>query len=252
MSLFKLIWKIQSSPLMNQPRQLGFTFRSLVAREQAFWFMYQPYIWWTQMKRKERGVNPNEAVIHPDTELVIDGFQGSANSFATAAFQLSQTQPVKLANHLHSPVQIIQAIEQEIPVLLTIREPVGTMVSLTSRWPHVSVSQGLRSYISFYTKLKPYAPHYVVSTFEQTTQHIDRVVQTVNAKFNTNFDMVDVTEANSLLSPKSYAPEELARREPLKEKKRKELAAAKNAPLLEQANALYQTFEALAQQTVKR
>ena len=181
---------------------------------------------------------------------MIDGFQGSANSFATEAFKQSQTQYVKLAHHLHSPAQIIKAIEKDIPVLLTIREPEGTVLSLTSRWPYITVTQGLQSYIGFYAKLQDYAPHYVISTFKQTTQHLDCVVQKVNAKFGTHFDVVDVDIADAELKAK-HSPESEVRRRALKQEKRKELAIEKNTFLLAQANELYQTFEGKAQHTVK-
>jgi hypothetical protein len=145
---------------------------------------------------------------------------------------------------------IIQAIEQGIPVLLTIREPSDTVISLTSRWPHVSANQALKGYIGFYTKLKPYAPYYVVSTFEQTTQHLDRVVQVVNAKFSTNFDLADSVTMNEESRAKARNPEQ-ARRDALKQEKMKELTSTKNTQLLAKANDLYQTFEAFAQQTMK-
>ncbi|PSO82370.1 MAG: hypothetical protein BRC44_02650 [Cyanobacteria bacterium QS_4_48_99] len=248
--MFETIWKIQSSSLMSLPRQLSFSFRSLVAREPALWILYQPYLWWGQMKRKTYYGDVEEGIVTPDTELVIDGFQGSANSFAVAEFKRSQTRHVKLLHHRHAPVAIIRAIEQGIPVLLTIREPLDTVISLTSRWPHVSANQALKSYIGFYTKLKPYAPYYVVSTFEQTTQHLDRVVQVVNAKFSTNFDLVDSATVNEESRVKARNPEK-ARRDALKQDKMKELAAAKNAQLLAKANELYRTFEAFAQQTMK-
>ena len=248
--MFKLIWKIQSSSLMHKPRQLSFSFHSLVSREPALWFLHQPYIWWTQMKRRAIGYDPQASVVSADKELVIDGFQSSASSFAVAAFNQSQTRSVKLAHHLHSPAQIIKAIRLQIPILLTIREPEAAIVSLNSRWSHLSVTQGLKSYISFYSKLSPYASDCVISTFEQTTQHLDQVVQAVNAKFGTHFDLVDVAKANATHKPQ-FSPELAAKRKALKQENRQELAAAKNAKLLAQAKVLYREFEELAQQSVK-
>lgn len=232
---------------MNQPRRLSFSFHSLVAREPAYWFLYQPYLWWAQIKRKEYDERPDECMVYPDTELIIDGFQGSANSFATDAFKESQTSYVKLAHHLHSPAHIIVGINQKVPVWLTIREPAATVISLTSRWSHISVSQGLQSYIGFYRKLYPYASNYVVSTFEQTTQHGDRIVEIINARFDTNFDSIDVNKVNEKLKFKHSNPEELAQRKPIKEAKKKELVSEKNVRLLAQANEIYRAFEEIAQ-----
>ena len=43
------------------------------------------------------------------TELVIEAFPRSANTFATVAFQLSQPAPVRVAHHLHAPAQVTEA-----------------------------------------------------------------------------------------------------------------------------------------------
>jgi len=145
--------------MINQLKKISFSFRSLVAREPTLWVLYRPYIWWAQIKQYTAGADPKECIIRSDTELVIDGFQGSANSFFTQAFKASQTHPVTLAHHMHSPAQIIQAVEQNIPIILTIRDPVGSVISLTRRWPYITVTQGLSSYIAFYTKVSRYLLH---------------------------------------------------------------------------------------------
>ena len=248
MNTFQFIREIQQTSLMNLPRRLSFSFRSLVAREPNYWFLYQFYIWWGQMKKKAINASPEERIVSPSTELVIDGFQGSANSFATAAFKFAQTKEVKLAHHLHSPAQIIQAIEQNIPVLLTIREPEGTVLSLTSRWPHISVSQALRSYIAFYRKLEPYSEHYVVSNFEQTTQQLDLVVQKINQRFERNFDIIDVEKANKECRPKvSYYSDKVSKRQKLKSLKKKDILLEKNTLLLQEAQALYEKLKRLSE-----
>jgi hypothetical protein len=232
---------------MNFPQKLNFSFRSLVSQDPKFWILYQPYILWGQTKRKAAGDDPNEGLILPDTELVIDGFQGSANSFATLAFLHCQTQPVKLSHHLHSSAQIIQAIQKDIPVLLTIRDPIHTVLSLTSRWLYISVSQGLRSYINFYTKLKPYQYGFIVSPFEETTQHLDQVIHTLNIKFQTNFDPVDIAFVNLECRKKiSDSPERAAQRKLLKEQKQKELLTPQNQTLVSTAQALYRYYEECA------
>lgn len=248
----KLLQEIKHHPLMNQPRQLSYSIRSLAGREPALWPLYHLYFWWDQITWNGVIVHPKEKAIRQDTELVIDGFPGSANSFAFKSFNRSQTRPVKVGHHSHAPAQIIKAIKQGIPVLLTVRAPAGAVVSLTSRWSYISVTQALQIYIGFYTKMRPYASQCVISTFEQTTQHLDQIVQNVNSKFGTHFDVVDVPKAN--VEHKAFKAkldksksQKAARHEALKQEKIKELTAAKNAQLLVKANALYQTFEALAQ-----
>ena len=251
--MFDLIWKIQRSSIMNTIRKLSFSYRSIVSSNPAYWWLYQPYIWWGKMKMKTVGVDSQERVVRPETELVIDGFQGSANSFATQAFKESQTRKVELSHHMHSPTQVVKAIQQGVPTLLTIRDPIGAVLSLTSRWPHLSVTQGLHGYIRFYSQLEPYVDGCVVSNFEQTTHHLDEIIAKVNQKFATNFNLVDVEQANAdykaKIPNKNYEQEINLNRKAIKQKKKAEFAKAENAELLDRAEAIYQKLQANAQDT---
>ncbi len=243
---------IIASSLIDPIRKLNFYCRSIVSQNRKFSLLYTPYMLWDQVKRKASNRDLKEGLLLPDTELVIDGFQGSANSFATVAFKHFQTKPVRLMHHRHAPILIIQAIKQQVPVLLTIREPVGAVMSLTSRWPYVSVTQALKSYIGFYTQLKPYSSHYVVSTFEQTTQHLDQVIHTINMRFGTHFDLVDVERANlECRNRVSDTPDRTAKRQAVKQQKQKELSIQRNQNLLEKATKLYESYEEYAQQNIK-
>lgn len=244
MKLFKIFWDFQRSSAMNFPRNMSFAFRSLVAREKALYFLYYPYIMWGQMKLRAKNRDPKERIIHSKTELVIDGFQGSANSFATEAFIICQTRKVHLAHHLHSPTQIIGGIEKRLPILLTIREPEGAVVSLIRRWPHLSVNQSLKGYIAFYQKLAKYSDFYVVSNFQQTTQSLDLIIEKLNKKFDTNFDLVDTEKANQECREKfAGTPEEVEKNNLIKEKIKAELRSQKNIKLMEQAKEIYAIFE---------
>jgi hypothetical protein len=71
-----------------------------------------------------------EAVVSEATQLVIDGFTRSASTFAVVAFQLAQPRPVRVGHHLHAPGQVIRAERHGVPVLLTLRPPEDTVLSL--------------------------------------------------------------------------------------------------------------------------
>ncbi len=225
----------------KRAKEMLFLFRSLVAREPNFWLLYQPYVLWDQMKIR-KSVPVRERVVLSDTELVIDGFQGSANSFATVTFKKSQSHPVKLAHHMHSPVQVIQAVNRGIPILLTIRDPENTVLSLTSRWPYISVNSGLKSYIAFYAKLQPYLSNCIVSPFDLTIQRMDLVVEALNMKFGTNFELVDISRLNEEVKSKTHSPSEIANRKQTKQGKRLEFSSKENIELLKEANLLYRSY----------
>lgn len=172
--------------LKNHALQAKFEVRTRCAATPWLAPLHQPTIWWTQWKMRGL-IDTRECQVLPDTTFVIDGFQGSGNSYATEAFKSCQAQPIRLAHHLHAPAQIIKAVQQGVPVLVTLRHPSDAVVSLVSRWPYVGLGQGLRAYIRFYEALTPYLDRMVVSPFAMTTGPIDIVFTAVNDTFGCDF-----------------------------------------------------------------
>lgn len=238
MSLYKRIQSILEHPAMNVPRRYSFAFRCLVAREKALWPLYLPYVKWGQLKFENYGADRNERIITDGTELVVDGFQGSANSFAAARFKECQSRPVLFAHHMHSPTQIIQAVQRDIPTVVTIREPVGATVSLLRRWPHISTGPAIDAYRKFYGKLVPHLSRIVVSPFELTTGDLGRVFDKVNTLYATDFDTVVKEEDEKSESD----PDRLAAYRQAKQLKRAEVLSAQHEKRLEEARDVYAKF----------
>ncbi len=134
-----------------------------------------------------------EAVVSEATELVIDGFTRSASTFAVVAFQLAQPRPVRVGHHLHAPGQVIRAAQLGVPVLLTLRPPEDTVLSLVVREPYVTIPQGLRAYARFHRRLLGYMDAMVVSDFAEVTEHLDLAIARVNARFGTAFHLFEPT-----------------------------------------------------------
>jgi hypothetical protein len=128
-----------------------------------------------------------DAVVSEATELVIDGFTRSASTFAVVAFQLAQPRPVRVGHHLHAPGQVIRAAQLGVPVLLTLRPPEDTVLSLVVREPYVTIPQGLCAYARFHERLLGYRDAMVVVDFPEVTEHFDRAIARVNAHFATGF-----------------------------------------------------------------
>lgn len=233
--------------MMNPVRwalQAKFEIRTRCAATPWLAPVHQATIWWTQWKMRHH-IDGRECAVQPDTELVIDGFQGSGNSFATVAFKSCQERPVRLAHHLHAPAQIIKAVQQGTPVLVTLRDPADAVVSLVSRWPYVSLSQGLRAYIRFYTALTRYLDQMVVSPFDQTTGPIDRVFEAVNERFGTDFTIFAPTGKNvaRIRNKTTLASDEEVARRAQKEKFRIAIQASKYEALRRQAYAVYEKWD---------
>jgi len=137
-----------------------------------------------------------QVTVSKDTEIVIEGFPRSANTFAVAAFTFAQGRPVKIARHLHAPAQVIVAVRRGIPCIVLIRNPRDAVLSLLVRAPHISAEQALKDYIRFYRSVAPYRDKFVVGRFEEVTTDFGEVIRRVNARFGTNFRPFEHTDEN--------------------------------------------------------
>ena len=88
----------------------GIAVRARAVRWRAWqrWAGHPSYL---QLARRRKG----RAVVGPDTELVIEGFPRTANTFAVFAFQTAQARPVRVAHHLHAPIQVTVAARRPPP-----------------------------------------------------------------------------------------------------------------------------------------
>ena len=126
-------------------------------------------------------------VLRAETELVIEAFPRSANTFSAVAFQISQPRPVRLAHHLHAPAQIAAAAGRGVPILVPVRHPRDSAISVAIRSPHVSLSEALEAYRRFHEAILPHRDACQVALFEDVTTDFGRVVEALNAKFGTGF-----------------------------------------------------------------
>jgi hypothetical protein len=143
--------------------------------------------------RRRRRAEP----LTSETELVVEGFPRSGNTFAVASFGTAQTRPVKLARHEHAAAQVLGAVRRNVPVLVLIRRPDDAILSLAVQQPQLTVRQLLRSYLRFYRPLRPCLDRLVVATFDQVTTDFGAVTRRVNDRYGTAFGVFDHTEENA-------------------------------------------------------
>ena len=127
--------------------------------------------------------------VSAQTDIVIEGFPRSGNTFAVAAFIISQTKVPNIARHTHKVMQIKKAAELNIPTIVLIRQPEDAVISLTIRHPYISLKQGLKTYVKFYSGVRPYKAKYILAKFEDVTSDYGQIIQQVNQKFQTNFQL---------------------------------------------------------------
>ena len=132
----------------------------------------------------------------PGTDIVIEGFPRSANTFTVAAFTMSQPRPVHVAHHLHAPGHVIAAVRRGLPTLVLAREPEEAVLEYVIRRPQLTAAQAVRGYVRFYRPLLPFLDRVVVGTFEQATTDLGAVIRRVNERFGTEFAPFDHSDDN--------------------------------------------------------
>jgi hypothetical protein len=130
-------------------------------------------------------------IVTPDTQLVIEGFPRSGNSFARRAFVMAQNESfdkTRLAHHMHVPAQVVRAAQWQIPTLVLIRRPRDAVLSFAV-WDPISVDQALKYYVSFYETCEKYRDAFVLGRFEEVTEDFGQVIKRINDKFGTTFSL---------------------------------------------------------------
>jgi hypothetical protein len=137
------------------------------------------------------------APIRGETEVVIDGFPRSGNTFLVAAFHFAQLpQDVKIAHHAHVPAQLLEAVRLGLPAVVPVREPEECVLSLVVRSPSLRVSGVLRGWVRFHEPLVAVRDRLVVATFADATMDVGGIVRRVNERFGTRFRPFDPTPEN--------------------------------------------------------
>jgi hypothetical protein len=137
-----------------------------------------------------------ELTIRKDTELVIEGFPRSGNTFAVVAFEMAQSRSVVLARHIHAPAQIVLAARRNIPTLVLIRKPIDAISSNLIWNPSISTRQCLRDYVRFYASIRQYENRYVLGKFEEVTTDFGDVIRKINERVGTEFLVFNHTREN--------------------------------------------------------
>jgi hypothetical protein len=131
-------------------------------------------------------------VVGPDTDLVIEGFPRSANTFAAQAFVT--TNPGRMvSSHTHGVGPLLRAQRLAVPAILLTREPLDAAASLVVR-EGISPRSALDWYVAFHKHAYSAADYVVVATFDQVVSNFQDVVRRVNERFNRQFVLPDLAD----------------------------------------------------------
>ncbi len=223
-----------------------------------FFPIIYPLVWFRGIRNTQHGIPVTRR-----SELVIEGFQRSGNSFAVTAFELVQPGDVTTAHNFHAPAQVKRAVRLHKPILILIRKPVDAVLSDLIWSPHVPARHSIRAYINFYSSISKYRGHFVVSSFEETISDFGKAIERINKRFGTHFHRFEHTEENlrkvfARIDERNKTlwggsqlkiPRPTEQKEKLKKELRKKIEQSNVKSLLEQADALYRKFTADDQQS---
>jgi hypothetical protein len=147
--------------------------------------------------------------INDDTQLLIAGIWGCANTYASQAF--AEHQPgIAFSHHVHVPAQVVEAANRNLPCLVLIRHPIDAVASYTSR-EHLDLSLrdmhwALKDYAFYYNSIVNLKDSYTTSDFKEVISEYPAAFKRLNDKFNTSFSVPanDSDEAKDLRERNKY------------------------------------------------
>lgn len=152
-----------------------------------FWLQDQVARWPSLLKLSYRlSSRRADHLIAANTDLMIEGFPRSANTFAAWAFELTNPR-CKLAHHVHTRAHVLLAVRQKVPAVVLLRPPADAVRSLLVRRPEMPPRVALSRYIAFYEGVAPHTQHLIFARFDTVINDYDLLISTVNRRFGTQF-----------------------------------------------------------------
>jgi len=136
-------------------------------------------------------------IVSKSTELVIEGYPRSGNTYAIAAFQFSQSRTINVASHVHMIIQLKLGIKWNIPTIVIVREPIDAIISFIIR-EDVSPRFAIFYYKNYYEYVKEILSKIVVIRFSELVNDFNILIKKVNQRYKTNYKgLVNTVENNN-------------------------------------------------------
>lgn len=132
-------------------------------------------------------------ILKTDSELCVEGFQRSGNSFLVLMLRRSN-KGIKLAHHMHVSSQVIRSTKRSVPTVVLIRKPEDALASLITWDDRLSDGVAIKAYCDFYKKIQHVKRDFLLIKFEELILDFNQVVDKVNARFDTSFNQSDWTK----------------------------------------------------------
>jgi hypothetical protein len=195
----------------------------------------------------------NQMAVTHKTEICIEGFPRSANSYAVVAFKLNN-KDIKVGHHLHIAAQVVRAADFGIPNVVVIRKPEDAVASFLVFQSSFNARAYLKSYIRFHRTIMPFLNKTLFASFETVTLDFNKIIISINDRFGKCYNLVqDLEKSQKLIFTrleeinnqffagqfqKNMAPDE--QRKKLNARARESVL---KSPYLEEANNIYQKLK---------
>jgi hypothetical protein len=150
-------------------------------------------------------------IVSKASDVTIEGYPRSGNSFAHSAFRSAQIQKTRIATHVHSYAQIVRSVDLSVPTMVMLRNPKDACLSLVALSNEIaerdasevklsrakqSLMENLRSYKTFYEKVLQVKDGIIVAEFTLVTSDFGEIVRRMNKRFGTAFELYENSEQN--------------------------------------------------------
>jgi len=125
------------------------------------------------------------------TDLVVEGFPRSGNTFAAIGIATAQRRPRHIVSHAHIPAQVQRAVRLGVATVVVIRDPFDAVCSMGVADSHHRTSDLLRYWVQYHEQIKRFSDDVVIAPFTQVTDQLGVVVTQVNERFDTDLDPFD-------------------------------------------------------------
>lgn len=199
-----------------------------------------------------------DRVVSADTDVVVEGYPRSGNTFVVAALRVANGPDLDVAHHFHVSGHVKRAVQMRVPTLLVVRYPVDAATSLLIQQPFLNAERVLLDYVRFHEDVWPLRTGFVIAPFEVVISDLGICVDALNRRFGTSIERIEhtpelVSEAYALIEAHNRSrfggdlnPRDIGRpsqhREDLKAQVLGEVTATRLAGLRGRAEDLHRRF----------
>lgn len=117
-----------------------------------------------------------------DTDLVVEGYPRSGNTFAVTALEFANPDVV-IKSHVHFPAQVRAAVHRSLPTMICIRQPIDSVASLLIAFPHIRIGAALREYIHHHEEMLDVADQVLIAPFDEITTDLAPITAELNERW---------------------------------------------------------------------